>query len=85
MKNYDLMPPLHKHDSYLDCTKKYKDSAVYCVAKTYIKPDSNSTVWKLIKVRDFLGVKKVREGSAGKDHTDINGIDSAERQRTKAI
>lgn len=51
VRNYDIMPPLHKHDSYLDCTKKYKDSAVYCVAKTYIKPDNSSIVWKYIKVR----------------------------------
>ncbi|XP_063699368.1 nose resistant to fluoxetine protein 6-like [Culicoides brevitarsis] len=49
MKNYELMPPLHKHDSYLDCTKKFREKAVYCVAKTYIKPDNNSEVWRYIK------------------------------------
>ncbi|XP_063697963.1 nose resistant to fluoxetine protein 6-like [Culicoides brevitarsis] len=49
MKNYELMPPLHKHDSYFDCTKQFKEKAVYCVAKTYIKPDNNSEVWRYIK------------------------------------
>lgn len=71
VKNYDLMPPLHKHDSYFDCTKNFKDSAVYCVSKTYIKPDNSSIVWKHIKVRFCNESTKKGFGEVRKDRMKV--------------
>lgn len=40
--------PLHQHDDYGKCLQHYKDQAVYCSAKIYIRPDEGQLAWQEI-------------------------------------
>ena len=43
------MPTLNRFDDYHKCMGTYGENALYCVADTFIKPDSSSELYKFIK------------------------------------
>ena len=43
------MPDLYRFENYEKCKRTYESEALYCVANAYIKPDSTSEVYQIIK------------------------------------
>jgi hypothetical protein len=43
------MPTLNRFDNYHECMGTFGSDALYCVADTFIKPDSDSELYKFIK------------------------------------
>lgn len=55
--------PLHRHDGYARCLQEHCHKAVYCVAKTYIKPDDNAPAWHDIVTHNSRGMEHFRHDS----------------------
>lgn len=43
------MPKLYRFDDYEQCMGIYENEALYCVVNSYIKPDSNSEIYKIVE------------------------------------
>lgn len=43
------MPSLYKFDDFENCSKTYRDKALYCIVKSYIRPDESSELYRFIE------------------------------------